>query len=71
MSKYAEFDTELLRLIRNGCNTSMALTWKLDEDALEICPHSEPYRVVDRRLQYLRKKGEILYRNQRWETSLS
>lgn len=71
MSKYAEFDTELLRLIRNGCNTATNLTVRLRDLAEKVDVNTEPYRVVDRRLQYLRKKGEILYRNQRWETHLS
>lgn len=34
-------------------------------------PWREPYRVIDGRLQYLRKSGAIMYRNGKWHTLLS
>lgn len=71
MSKYAEFDAEMLRLINGGCDTATNLTVRLRDLAEKVDSETEPYRVVDRRLQYLRKKGEIMYYNKRWWGHLS
>lgn len=71
MSKYAKMDEEILNLIKNGCCTASSITARTRKSCEEIAPGRDPYRVVDGRLQYLRKQGTILYRSQAWFTSLS
>lgn len=57
---YKEFDKKMLALIGEGGQTASRLTIALDAEAKQLV--SEPgdeFRVVDRRLQALRKKGVI------------
>ena len=57
---YTEFDKKLLELLDNGTNTAAALTNALDAQAkLLMGQPGDEFRVVDRRLQALRKKGLI------------
>lgn len=64
---YAEFDKKMLALIDEGRNTAAALTSALDAEAKLLMTHPrEEFRVVDRRLQALRKKGVI-----KWERRLN
>ena len=59
---YVEFDKRMLTLIAAGTNTAAALTKALDADAkLLMSLPNEEFRVVDRRLQALRKKGAIAW----------
>ena len=59
---YVEFDKKMLALIAAGSNTAAALTKALDADAkLLMSMPNEEFRVVDRRLQALRKKGAIAW----------
>ena len=59
---YVEFDKKMLTLIAAGTNTAAALTKALDADAkLLMSLPNEEFRVVDRRLQALRKKGVIAW----------
>ena len=59
---YVEFDKKMLTLIAAGTNTAAALTKALDADAkLLMSLPNEEFRVVDRRLQALRKKGAIAW----------
>lgn len=73
MSKpdYAAFDAELLAQINAGRNKMMLLdTHKpLLELALPFAAASKSpeFRVIDRRLQALRKAGNIHYTGQVWE----
>lgn len=74
MSKYAELDTALLAHIANGSDTMMKLE---HSDALKAAttpfcvrdsrgnrkPH---FRVIDGRLQALRKAEKIAYVAQKW-----
>lgn len=70
--KYAELDAKILELVRNGADTFNALVVRRDINEL-AAPHetatTEAWRVVDRRLQALRKAGKIAFRRdaQRWE----
>ncbi len=59
---YTDFDKKMLSLIEGGKNTAAALTAALDGEAklLTSLPKEE-FRVVDRRLQALRKKGLIAW----------
>ena len=60
---YTEFDKKMLALIGAGTNTAAALTAALEADAKPFMNQpKEEFRVVDRRLQALRKKEVI-----RWE----
>lgn len=59
---YTEFDKRLLASIEAGPNTAAALSTALDADAKMLMSRpGEEFRVVDRRLQALRKKGEIAW----------
>lgn len=59
---YTEFDQKMLALIDEGKNTAAALTVALDAEAkLLMTQPREEFRVVDRRLQALRKKGLITW----------
>ena len=62
-TKYDDFDKKMLALIDAGTNKAAALTAALDAEAkLLMNKEKEEFRVVDRRLQSLRKKGII-----KWE----
>ena len=73
MSKYADFDAKVLGLIRKGVSTFAELVPHLLGDAEPFCqsgrgPYpTEPWRIVDRRLQALRKAGRIVYAEGRWQ----
>jgi len=59
---YSEFDKKLLALIDTGTRTAMALSTALESDARPMIKRTgEEFRVVDRRLQALRKKGLIAW----------
>lgn len=70
--KYAELDAKILELVRNGADTFNTLVVRRDINKL-TAPHetaaTEGWRVVDRRLQALRKAGKIAFRRDagRWE----
>ena len=72
MSKYADFDTKLLGLIRDGIDTFAELASLMFGDAEPFCQSprglclTKPWRIVDRRLQALRKAGRIVYAGGRW-----
>lgn len=57
---YTEFDKKMLVLIDAGTKTAAALTTALDADAKPLMTKpKDEFRVIDRRLQALRKKGVI------------
>ena len=59
---YADFDKNMLALIDAGTNTAAALTTELDADAKPLMNQpKDEFRVIDRRLQALRKKGVITW----------
>ena len=59
---YTDFDKKMLALIDAGTNTAAALTTALDADAKPLMNQpNEEFRVIDRRLQALRKKGVIAW----------
>jgi hypothetical protein len=76
---YTEFDKALLEQIATGRNTMM----QLDGEASGLralakpftlpAPGSrtgcQPFRVIDRRLQALRKKGSIRFNGKTWEVA--
>lgn len=67
MSKYTEFDAKLIHLVKNGATTSGPLTNLLVTDAQPfVTRNSGAGRVVDRRLQALRKAGRLIYSCGRW-----
>lgn len=61
MTNYAEFDASLISHIRSGKTEAMALEIHLREQAKAIDPGPNWWRVIDRRLQALRKRGLIEY----------
>lgn len=63
---YTEFDKKMLALIAAGTSTAAALTTALDADAKPLMNQpKDEFRVVDRRLQAMRKKGEITWERRR------
>lgn len=75
MSKYSAFDAALLAHIRAGGAKAMLLEHKEDLKRLAV-PHQTEnrwgerksvYRVVDGRLQNLRKRGLISFNGKTWE----
>ena len=59
---YADFDKKMLALIDAGTNTAAALTTALDADAQPLMNQpKDEFRVIDRRLQAMRKKGLITW----------
>jgi len=57
---YTDFDKKMLALIDAGTKTAAALTTALDADAKPMMNQpKDEFRVIDRRLQALRKKGVI------------
>lgn len=68
---YTQFDAELISLIKAGRNTFTQLEGHkpLIEMAKPFCMHArhpEPFRIIDRRLQALRKAGKIKYHSGKW-----
>lgn len=67
MSKYTEFDAKLIHLVKNGATVFGHLVSALVTDAKPFVTHnSDASRVVDRRLQALRKAGRLIYSCGRW-----
>ena len=59
---YTDFDKKMLALIDAGTKTAAALTTALDADAKPMMNQpKDEFRVIDRRLQALRKKGVIAW----------
>lgn len=68
MTKYAELDTAILDSIQRGCDTFGALTvgaTGVMADRLATATGGD--RVIDRRLQSLRKRGLIRFAGLRWQ----
>lgn len=74
MSKYEEFDKALVDLIGRGFNTMSKLE-SLSDVKLLAAPHQTKqchgikpvFRVIDTRLQVLRKAGKIAHNGKVWE----
>ena len=72
MSKhdYTEFDSALVEQIKFGCNRMALLETQsnLLKMAAPFCAGTDTpgWRVIDRRLQSLRKKGRILHNGKHW-----
>lgn len=65
MSKYAEYDSNLLSLIEGGCNTFDALVMRLADANKQFDQSADRWRVTDRRLQALRRAGKIVFNHSR------
>ncbi len=67
---YTEVDAELLAQIQAGNNRAKLLCGqaRLLKKVEPFCSHESPdWRVIDRRLQALRKKGVIRHDGKVWE----
>lgn len=61
---YSAIDAEILNLIKAGCNTFTALRVNEQLIALSkpfVTERTEDWRIIDRRLQALRKISKIRY----------
>ena len=59
---YTDFDKKMLALIDAGAKTAAALTAALNAEAKPLMNQpKEEFRVIDRRLQAIRKKGLITW----------
>lgn len=67
MSKYTEFDADILSSIEQGDSTFSRLASLLSTKAKPFALGQPTWRVVDRRLQALRKAGKIRYAKGVWE----
>ncbi|BCP56273.1 hypothetical protein K32_48900 [Kaistia sp. 32K] len=66
---YSEFDAKLLNLIMLGKNRMMLLDQdrSLIEAARPFCRPGQPeFRVIDSRLQAMRKDGKIKHNGREW-----
>ena len=63
-NKYAQLDSKLIELIKSGVGTFNEIAPRADVTAL-TAPHetatAEGWRIVDRRIQALRKAGKIVF----------
>lgn len=68
MNRYDTLDTAICRAIESGITTFTAIAYRVDELAK---PHArqmtQTFRVVDRRLQALRKRGAIVFKDKEWK----
>ena len=63
-SDYTSFDAALIAKIREGFVKAHSLVAALHEQAKPFCrPGGDEFRVIDRRLQALRKKNVIEFEN--------
>lgn len=61
---YSAFDAELLATIQSGVTNFALLASRFEARAKPFCAEAwnpQPFRVVDRRLQVLRKQNKIIY----------
>lgn len=65
MSKYAEYDSAVLSLIKGGCNTFDVLVMRLSDANKQFDQTCDRWRVTDRRLQALRRAGKIVFNRSR------
>lgn len=63
---YTAYDAKMIHLIRNGCSEYGSLSRKLQAENEAIQPGLDSWRVTDRRLQALRRKGLIVFHNGKW-----
>lgn len=67
MSKYKELDAKLVELIFNGCGTFAELSGRCKSLSAPFSKdQSNHWRIVDRRLQALRKAGVIVFIKGQW-----
>ena len=68
MSKYAEYDKNLLDIISRSPRIFMELTEMLRKENQKFCAPGDTneWRVTDRRLQALRKAGKIKFQGCYW-----
>ena len=69
---FTEFDAQLITLIGSGASQFSQMTGPMEPLAKPFVAGTttEPWRVVDRRLQALRRRGQISYSpGAGWETN--
>jgi hypothetical protein len=63
---YTEYDEKLLKSIREGYNTFSALDVHMDEENKKLQPVGDRWRIIDRRLTALKKKGIVVFHGRKW-----
>lgn len=70
MSQYDKLDAAIIKAIRRGKTTFLVIerdgAVSNEAASLRVLTGGEPFRIVDRRLQALRKKGRIRYVGRQW-----
>lgn len=68
LSMYEEIDKKIVSLISLGANQFYRINASLGDLAAEIAgPGRSSYRVIDMRLQSLKKRGLIRFKAGKWE----
>ncbi len=70
---YSTFDQVLMDSIKEGCNTLSQLEFNSEiirEGAQFTSPRSMLFRIIDRRLQTLRKRGAIQFMRGKWHVGV-
>lgn len=63
---YEEYDKKLIQAIRAGKDTFSVLANFMDEENKKLMQVGDRFRITDRRLQALRRKGFVIFENRRW-----
>lgn len=69
MIDYSELDREVLNAIRDGNTRAERILNRVHIMCRQLCPDRETERVLDGRLQYLRKAGKIEFIKGHWRTA--
>jgi len=69
-SQYDKLDAAIIKAIRRGKATFSVIerdgAVSNEAASLRVLTGSEPFRIVDRRMQALRKAGRIVYAKRAW-----
>lgn len=68
MSKYTALDAKILQAIARGDDTFTSINGRCRDLSWELATgtDAEPFCIVDRRLQALRKAGKIVFSQGQW-----
>jgi len=70
MTDFNDLDKAIVDAIRAGKRRFIEIWTAVEHKAESFAKQRDPDRVVDRRLQSLRRRGHIAYKGGRWSASL-